>query len=1144
MKKILAALVSAVMLLSNAAAVVTAEQNGDPFDGKENVNIVYLGGSITQGAGVTDKSQCWVSRIGEYFKGKYPEKTINNYNAGLGGTGSDMGIMRLERDVLSKNPDYVFIEFAVNDIGKAEAARHMESIVRSLNELDSAPYVTFVYTAKYDSANHCLQNNSTVHQTVADYYGIPSIDLKPGLEDSILSTGTMEDTDNVKKWLVDLTHPTADGYDSYTKTIQTALETGNYYVRPQQKQTKLNINSYPLSTVWTDAASAKATGTWEEKSNPSYGCGFTSSTAGDTLEFTFKGSVLGIQHRIGKECGQYTLNIDGKDIGTVDTYYSKTTSQGVLGYQNFALGAGEHRVKITVLNTKNVNIADGTVTPVAFDWFVSEKSPSPYRWIDEGFEDCDFSRLITSGSMTYDWSQTETALGSAGSMKVTVTGNSAGPSYRCETVAGTTYNVSAWIKVANIKDWSINDNSDKVRFVFQPKVLNDDGSWGNGECYTECVVTDAGIISGEWVKVSTQYVCDGKGKKPGNSTRVNASDISRVEIRLGSGSLAATTGSADVPEIYYIDDFKVEPISEEPIQETDIGNIIKKGGFDSADDIGAWSKDGNATIEYTDGGADGTAGAALIKGTKTGQNIVGITQNLVPIRANRAYKVSYWVKAANDAAKGAYPQMIFEYKGKQTDLNTSSNPATYYYPNYDMCFKYKTGIPLTNEWQKYEFIYKKDGITNDICIYPKMQIRLYEKAEGGNTFTADYPQFCVDEVRVDELDIVYDGDFATDPTEQVTGSTPKYNYPWGKYNSSQTGVTWTEAADADGTNSYLSVSQTKTDELQTYVDLEEGERYRLSFYARLDDWTSQSTSTLTNGLYITAILNKARGDLSESYTSQYQYLPCSNTGVASVPRWILTNKWQRYEVEFTVPVQSEGVKHRNGYLSFRLGKGDETASYSIDGVKIEKLSSGASPIPALSNISVTGEAVKDMPLSVGAEYSCSSDCAAYVYRVYAGNDTDGYTQRKYTESSLPSFTYTPTASDVGKKLKFEIRAIANNGKYSNIVYAETDIVKAAAAVYETSASAKFENTSWATRLNGSCEMTAGADGADFACILAVYDEDGILENVIYNEKSLKANTPDTLPLTTAVSRSAYKAVIMVWDKENMKSYSKDILINE
>ena len=40
---------------------------------------------------------------------------MNFYNAGIGGTGSDFGITRLYDDVVSRDPDIVFVEFSVND---------------------------------------------------------------------------------------------------------------------------------------------------------------------------------------------------------------------------------------------------------------------------------------------------------------------------------------------------------------------------------------------------------------------------------------------------------------------------------------------------------------------------------------------------------------------------------------------------------------------------------------------------------------------------------------------------------------------------------------------------------------------------------------------------------------------------------------------------------------------------------------------------------------------------------------------------------------------------------------------------------------------------------------------------------------------
>jgi lysophospholipase L1-like esterase len=50
-----------------------------------------------------------------WLKEQYPKATINLVNSGISGTGSDFRDRRYDRDVLSKNPDLVLIEFCVND---------------------------------------------------------------------------------------------------------------------------------------------------------------------------------------------------------------------------------------------------------------------------------------------------------------------------------------------------------------------------------------------------------------------------------------------------------------------------------------------------------------------------------------------------------------------------------------------------------------------------------------------------------------------------------------------------------------------------------------------------------------------------------------------------------------------------------------------------------------------------------------------------------------------------------------------------------------------------------------------------------------------------------------------------------------------
>src|SRR5256885_1588445 len=74
------------------------------------VRIAYLGGSITAQDGWRPKTLNW-------FRQHFPKAQVREINAAIGGTGSDLGVFRLQHDVLEQKPDVLFIEFAVNDDG-------------------------------------------------------------------------------------------------------------------------------------------------------------------------------------------------------------------------------------------------------------------------------------------------------------------------------------------------------------------------------------------------------------------------------------------------------------------------------------------------------------------------------------------------------------------------------------------------------------------------------------------------------------------------------------------------------------------------------------------------------------------------------------------------------------------------------------------------------------------------------------------------------------------------------------------------------------------------------------------------------------------------------------------------------------------
>ncbi|UCD50194.1 MAG: SGNH/GDSL hydrolase family protein, partial [Phycisphaerales bacterium] len=188
----------------------------------EEARIAYLGGSITAQAGWRPKTLAW---FGEQF----PQADVREINAAIGGKGSDLGVFRLQHDVLCHRPDLLFVEFAVNDGGAPpeQIHRSMEGIVRQTWKHDPTTDICFVYTL----AGNMLQTlqegfyprSATAMEDVAEHYGIPSIHM--GLEVArlekegrLIFKGPRPKTDEEKAALGDKILFSPDGVHPYIDT--------------------------------------------------------------------------------------------------------------------------------------------------------------------------------------------------------------------------------------------------------------------------------------------------------------------------------------------------------------------------------------------------------------------------------------------------------------------------------------------------------------------------------------------------------------------------------------------------------------------------------------------------------------------------------------------------------------------------------------------------------------------------------------------------------------------------------------------------------------------------------------------------------------------------------------------------------------
>ena len=293
------------------------------------LKVAYFGGSITNMNGWRVESENWI-------KEKFPKAEF--VNASVGGTGAEYGWIRLKRDVIDKNPDLVFVEFAVNDSNNTQTAKYMESIVRNLNKMAKPPAVIFVYT----TVQNFNQNLYAIaeHERVAKAYGIPSISIHDYMQSRYHTELDFKTKWDDKTYLPDSTHPNTGAgsaseiYGQYVNSLMTS-NAAKYFVKPK---TNADVNKVAegLDYVYNYQDINQTLDAVGEK----------------TYTATFEGDLLLVEYGKSTQGGKFKVEIDNavKDEG-VDTYVASSLPNSILSYTG--LGEGSHTVSITVLDNAN-----------------------------------------------------------------------------------------------------------------------------------------------------------------------------------------------------------------------------------------------------------------------------------------------------------------------------------------------------------------------------------------------------------------------------------------------------------------------------------------------------------------------------------------------------------------------------------------------------------------------------------------------------------------------------------------------------------------------------------------------------------------------------------------------------------------------
>lgn len=326
-------------------------KNGD------RITLAFLGGSITQGSVSSQYTNCYAYLVYDWFVRRFPKTAFTYVNAGVGGTSSQFGVARVEEDVLSYRPDFVVIEFSVNDENTDFYQETYEGLVRRVYGDIFSPAVLLVHNIFYDTGVSAEEK----HRQVGAHYELPSVSMAPTIYREV-AAGNIPARDITPDDL----HPNTAGHALLAEVITDCLDriyqqmdeeetpfpmpeplTGNAYEGAVRYQ---NHNSTPVCEGFAPEHTRK------KYVNDLFCSGWTASEKGAKICFRTEGTELAVQYRksVNKPAPVAVAVVDGDEENAVvlDANFEETWGD-CLYIETVAhhMNKGRHQVEIRVQET-------------------------------------------------------------------------------------------------------------------------------------------------------------------------------------------------------------------------------------------------------------------------------------------------------------------------------------------------------------------------------------------------------------------------------------------------------------------------------------------------------------------------------------------------------------------------------------------------------------------------------------------------------------------------------------------------------------------------------------------------------------------------------------------------------------------------
>lgn len=329
----------------------------------ESLKIAFLGGSITQGSLASSPENCYAARVAAWWRETFPKADFTYINAGIGGTTSQFACARVQQDVLEKEPDFVIVEFSVNDESTPFFLETYEGVIRRILASKTEPAVLIVHNVRYDNgANAQMQ-----HAKIARHYRIPAVSMQSSIYPQVVNGNIPSE-----RITPDDLHPNDYGHGLVAGVIMYFLqklsaESVSDEIQADKGQCRLpdplTANRYEAAVRYQNTVRPAAIEGFLEDREPQKGItdtfknGWTADQPGARILFEIEATEIAIQYRksVQKPAPAARAVIDGREAEAVLLDGNFDEDWGDCLHIDTLLYHGEfkkHTVEITILQSE------------------------------------------------------------------------------------------------------------------------------------------------------------------------------------------------------------------------------------------------------------------------------------------------------------------------------------------------------------------------------------------------------------------------------------------------------------------------------------------------------------------------------------------------------------------------------------------------------------------------------------------------------------------------------------------------------------------------------------------------------------------------------------------------------------------------